>query len=205
MIDLKKLAKEQERLAKKVILRNEYESIRLIGGVDQSYKGAKIISAIVVCDFESLEIVERKFSVSNAPMPYIPGFLSYREMPAMLETYAKLENKPDLLIIDGNGILHPRRIGIASHVGVILDIPTIGVAKKLLCGEEKNGFVEIDGEKRAAIVSTKEHAKPIYVSPGHKITLKSSTEIALKLTRQPHKLPEPLYLAHRYADEAKEL
>ncbi len=205
MVDIKKLIKEQERLAKKVSLKNEYGSIKLIGGVDQSYKGDKIISALVVIDAQTLDIVEKVYAVSIAPLPYIPGFLSYREMPVILEAFAKLEKKPDLLMVDGNGILHPRRIGIACHIGIILDIPTVGVAKKLLCGKEKGDSVELDGEKRATIIRTKEHAKPLYVSPGHKISMKNAVDLVNTLVKLPHKLPEPIYLAHRYADELREI
>ncbi|MBI2650168.1 endonuclease V, partial [Candidatus Woesearchaeota archaeon] len=144
------------------------------------------------------------FAVAKAKVPYLKGFLAYREGPAISEAYSKLENKPDVVIFDGHGISHPRRIGMASHMGVLLEQASIGIAKQLLAGEVKGNKVYAGKEARAELVVTREHSKPVYVSPGHKISLKTSVEIVEKCMRFPHKLPEPLHLAHRYANEIRE-
>ncbi len=204
MIDFNKLKDEQLKLAKKVVLKDSFEKLEIIGGVDCAYNQNDVISAIVVCDYKTMEVKERAFAVVKADVPYVKGFLAYREGHAISEAYAKLENKPDVLIFDGNGILHPRRCGLASHMGILLDQPSIGIAKQLLVGEVKGNKVYVDDEARAELVATREHSKPIYVSPGHKITLKTSVEIVKSCLRFPHKLPEPLHLAHRYADEIRE-
>ncbi|HLC66084.1 MAG TPA: endonuclease V, partial [Candidatus Nanoarchaeia archaeon] len=115
MLNLRKLEEEQTRLSKKVVLKNEFEELTLIGGLDHSYFDQNVIAGIVVCKYPSLEIVERKFFVRPSKMPYIPGFLAYRAMPAAAEAYSQLDQKPHLMMIDGNGILHPRGCGIASH------------------------------------------------------------------------------------------
>ena len=204
MVDLDKLKEEQLKLAKKVILKDDFEKLELIGGVDQSFYKDEVISAIVVCDCKTMEVKEKVFAVVKAKVPYISGFMAYREGPAISEAYAKLQNKPDIMIVDGNGILHPRKIGIASHIGILLDQAAIGVAKQLLLGEVKNSKVYVDKEIRAELITTREHSKPIYVSPGHKITLKTSVEVVKSCIKFPHKLPEPLHLAHRYANEIRE-
>ena len=204
MIDFDKLKEEQLKLSKKVVTKDSFEKLELVGGVDCTYNQDEIISAIVVCDYKTMEVKERVFAVVKAKVPYVQGFLAYRECPAISEAYAKLQNRPNIMIIDGNGILHPRRCGLASHVGVLLDQPTIGIAKQLLVGEVKDKLVYVDKKARAELVTTKEHSKPVYVSPGHKISLKTSIEIVKKCLRFPHKLPEPLHLAHRYADEIRE-
>ena len=201
MADLNKLKEEQLKLAKKAILRDSFEKLDLIGGVDAAYSQDYVISAIVVCDYKTMQVKEKVFAVAKAKFPYIAGFLAYREGPSISEAYARLENKPDVLIFDGNGILHPRRCGLASHIGVLLDQASVGVAKQLLVGEVKGNVVYAEKEARAELVVTKEHSKPVYVSPGHKISLKTSVEIVKHCLRLPHKLPEPLHLAHRYADE----
>ena len=108
------------------------------------------------------------------------------------------------MIFDGNGILHPRKFGMASHMGVLLDITSIGIAKKLMIGDVKGNRVYVDKELRGEIIATREHSKPIYVSPGNKISLKTSVEIVKNCIKTPHKLPEPLHLAHRYANEIRE-
>jgi deoxyribonuclease V len=151
-----------------------------------------------------MEVVEQKYAVVDEKFPYIAGFLSYRESPAVIEAYSKLENIPDLLILEGSGILHQRKIGMASHVGLLIDKPTIGITKTLLCGEVKDGKVIVDKEVLGFELKTKEHGNPIYVSPGNKITLDKSLEIVKKLIKPPHKLPEPLHLAHRYANKIRE-
>ena len=121
------------------------------------------------------------------------------------EAFSKLKNKPDVLLVDGNGVLHPLRCGLASHLGVELDQPTVGVAKTRLLGEEDEaGNIKVGSEIIGAEFKAKEHAKPIYVSVGHKVCLETAINIVQKTTKQPHKLPEPLHLAHRLADKARQ-
>lgn len=202
-MDLRKLKEEQIKLAKKVIINDNFDKIEKIAGVDQTFLHGDAISGIVVCDYKDLKLIEKKYGVLKAKFPYVSGFLSYRESPTIIEAFNKLENKPDILIVDGNGILHPRRIGMASHVGILLDIPTIGVAKRLIAGEIKGGTIYMEKEARGYELITREHSRPIYISPGYKVSLKTSLEIIKKCLKPPHKLPEPLHLAHRYANKIK--
>jgi len=204
MLDLAKLKEEQIKLAKKVIVKNSFEKLELVAGVDCSYNQDGVIAAIAVCDYKTMQVREKVFAVKKSNIPYIAGFLAYREGPAISEAYTQLEQKPDVMIFDGNGILHPRRFGLASHMGVAFDIASIGIAKQLLVGEEKGDVVYIDKEARAAVVVTREKSKPVYVSSGHKISLKTSVEIVKKCMRFPHKLPEPLHLAHKYSNEIRD-
>ena len=142
VIDTKELVKIQGELAKGVITRDEFPEIRLIGGADQAFpRDNAVRSCVVVLDFENLKLVEKSLVEEVVDFPYLPGFLSFREGPPIIKAFKELKIKPDVLLVDGNGILHPRRIGLASHVGVRLNIPTIGVAKSLLCGEEKNNRI----------------------------------------------------------------
>ena len=204
MVDAEKLKEEQLRLAKKLILNNSFDKLELVAGVDQAYTEKEIISAIVVCDYRTMEVKERTFAIAKPKAPYLSGFLVYREGPAISEAYVKLKTVPDVMIFDGNGILHPRKLGMASHMGVLLDMPSIGVAKQLMIGDVKGNRVYVDKELRGEIITTREHSKPIYVSPGNKISLKTSVEIVKSCIKTPHKLPEPLHLAHRYANEIRE-
>ena len=202
--DVKKFEKEQLRLAKKVVTKDDFDKIELVAGVDQSFiDDNKIISAVVVCNYKTLKILEKQYAVVEARFPYISGYLSYRESPAVVEAFGRLKTKPDILMVDAHGICHPRRIGMASHVGLLLDIPTIGIAKSLMCGEVRDGKIYVDGEVRGIEIKTKEFANPIYVSPGHRISLKTAVEIVKDSIKLPHKYPEPLFLAHRYANELK--
>jgi deoxyribonuclease V len=202
-IDKEKLKKEQLEIAPKIITTDSFKKAELVAGCDIQHTDSKIVCAIVVCD-KNLEPVETQISVQDVNMQYVPGLLFYREGPVIIETFNKLENKPDVLICPFNGILHPRRIGAASQLGLILDVATIGVAKNLLCGKEQGNSVVMEKEVRANKVVTKEHAKPVYVSPGHKISLKKSVEIVKTNVIEPHKLPEPLHLAHKTASSEKD-
>jgi deoxyribonuclease V len=197
MVDISKLKEEQLKLAREVVLKDSFSKANLIGGCDQAFIGDDVVSAIVVCD-KDMKVVEKKYAVVKSTIPYIPGFLFYREGPAMVEAFNKIERKPDVLLVDGNGILHPRRFGMASQLGVLIDIPTIGIAKNLMMGEVREGKVYVDREIRGFELLTREYAKPLYVSPGHKISLGKSIEVVKSCLRHPHKLPEPLHLAHRY-------
>ena len=204
MMDIKKLRQEQLKLAKEVKLKDDFKltELVLIGGCDQAFIDDKIISAVVVLDYKKLKLVEWNYAVDKAPMPYIPGFLSYRESPVIVQAFNKLENKPQLLMVDGNGILHQRRIGIASHLGLLLDIPTIGIAKKLLLGKVDNGKVMVNDKLLGFEFKTRDVSKPIYISAGHRISLTTSLKIVKRCLKQ-HKLPEPVQLAHKFANNVK--
>ena len=197
------MRKEQLNLAKKIIIKDELNKIERVAGCDRAYFDNKIISAIVVCDYKSLMPIERKAAIKKAEMNYMPGYLAYREMPAIMRAFEKLTNKVDLLMVEAHGITHPRRIGMASHLGLVLDMPTIGVAKKLLCGEIKEDKVVIDKEIRGELLKTREHSKPLIISPGHRISLKTAVEVVKKCIKVPHKLPEPLYFAHKHANDVR--
>ena len=203
MIDFDALKKEQLKLAEKVITSDSIKNIKTIAGADQAYIGNKVISAIAVCDYKGLKLIEEKHAVVDAKIPYKSGFLFYRDGPAVMEAFNKLENKPDVLIVKANGILHPRRIGMASHLGILLDIATIGVTKNLMLGEVREKTIYVEKEARGYELITKEHARPIYISPGNKISLKTSLEIVKNSLRQPHKLPEPLHLAHKHGNKVR--
>ena len=204
MIDFEALKKEQLKLAGKVSIVDSVKNIKTIAGADQAYANGKVISAIAVCDYKSMGFIENKNAVVEAKIPYKSGFLFYKDGPAIIEAFNKLENKPDVLIVEANGILHPRRIGMASHVGILLDTATIGVTKALMLGQMRGNTIYADKEARGYGLITKEHANPIYISPGHNISLKTSLEVIKKCIRLPHKLPEPLHLARKYANKIRE-
>ena len=203
-MDLYELKKEQYKLAQKVILRDSFTKIKTIGGVDCAQTKNKLIACVVVCEFPSLNIIEKQTAVLSDPLPYKPGFLAYREMSAIIEAFNKLEQEPDLILVDGSGILHPRRLGMASHLGLALNKPTIGVTKKFFIGRTEKGKIYLDKDLAGFEVETREHANSLYVSPGHLVSLGTTLNIIQQCIKPPHKLPEPLHLAHRFAKKEME-
>jgi len=201
-MDLEQLKAEQLRLARKLVLRDDFSSIKTVAGCDVAYTGKHIICTVVVMDYETLKIREHKTKVGTSGFPYIPTFLSYREAPIMIDTYHELEVDPDVLLVDGHGIIHPRRMGLASHVGLSLDKASIGIAKNLLCGQVRDDRIYLDKDILGRILQTKDKAKPIFVSQGHKISISTAIEIVKKTLRD-HKLPEPLHQAHKLANRVK--
>lgn len=204
-IDLKKLVDEQKKLAKLVKLKDgmDFSVIRSLAGCANSFVGNKIISSIVVCD-TNFEVLEQNYAERKAEFPYIAGFRAYRELPAMIDCFNKLQEIPDVLFIEGHGIAHPQRLGIASHFGIAIEKSTIGIAQRLLAGEVKNDKIILDGKEVGFCFVTKEGSNPIYISPGHMVSLKSSLELSKNFLKSPHKLPEPLVMARRYADKIRE-
>ncbi len=177
------------------------DKIKTIAGFDAAFFGDKAVCAAVVLDFKTMAVIESKCLLAKAEIPYIPGFLAFREGNAIMQAYYDLEHDPDVLMVDGHGIAHPMRAGLACYVGVEAAKPCIGVAKKLLIGEVVDDNVMIGNEIRGKLVKTKEHAKPVIVSPGHLISVETAAEIARKCIVYPHKLPEPLHQAHRLAEK----
>lgn len=195
----------QQRLRSMVVIKPLHKKVRTIGGVDAAVgkKEKKIYAAVLVFSYPELELIEEATARGDAVFPYIPGLLTFREGPAIIDAYRKLSKKPALLVFDGQGIAHPRRFGIASHIGVLLDLPTIGCAKSRLVGEyqepgpKKGDFSPLlyEGEEVGAVLRTKDGVKPVFVSPGHRIDLKSSREMILSMCRG-YRLPQPTRLAH---------
>jgi len=195
----------QMKLAAKVSKVNEITCPRFIAGVDISaHKAQKMATgAVVVLSYPDLRLVETEIVNEELNFPYIPGLLSFREAPLVLAACEKLAVTPDLILVDGQGIAHPRRMGLASHLGLFLDTPTIGCAKSRLCGSHKELGTEpvscadlIDGgEVIGAVLRTKLGTNPIYVSIGHKIDLQTAIHWALECCRG-YRVPEPTRLAH---------
>ncbi len=203
-IDIKKLEDEQKKLAKLVSEKDmmNFEDAQFIAGIDAITAGKDIIASAVTIT-PDLEIVEQKFTIKRAAFPYLPGFLAYRELPALISTYRKLETKPDVIFVSGHGLSHPRSCGLASHFGIAIESATIGIAKSLLVGEQKGDKVYINGKEKGRLVETKKGSKPIVVSVGHGMSLKTAVKLTEKFSREPHKFPEPLTLAHKYANKIK--
>ena len=210
----------QEEIAARAIITDgpELDELHVVAGVDQSFIDADtgnenshelLISAIIVLDYPSLQFVECSSSLMPVEFPYIPGLLAFREAPAILKAFQALRTKPYLLVVDGGGINHPRYAGLATHVGVLLDIPTIGVTKSLLCGDGKPPISE--GEAQVITYhdkavgyyfKSKAACKPIIIAPGHKVSLETSLKL-IKSCLHLHKLPEPTRMAHLYANKLK--
>ena len=203
-MDIERLKEEQMAAAKKVITDDRVGKVKLIGGCDCAYHEDVVIAAVVVCD-ENLNVLEKQTATVKSDFPYMPGLLYYREGKAIQEAFDKLDKKPDVLLVDGNGVLHPLRCGIASHLGVELNVPTVGVAKARLLGEEDEvGNIKVGKEILGVEYKAKDHSKPLYISIGHMVSLEAALRIVEKATKPPHKLPEPLHVAHRIADKARE-
>ena len=203
-MNIKALKQEQLELAKHIVINNKLTKVKLVAGCDViGTADDTLICCIALVDYKTLKLVDSVVTTAKAPIKYIPGFLGFREGPIIVNTFISLKQKPDVLLVKGHGIAHPRKMGIASQLGLQLDTPTIGVATKLLTGKTKDGKIVIEGKVRGAEVHTKEYAKPIYVSPGHLVSLAKSIEIVKNTTKQPHKLPEPIFIAHKLAKKFK--
>ena len=204
-VSLKQAREIQLSLAGKVVTKNEGINLRLVAGVDISSPDSQGVArgAVVVLSYPGLDIKEVKTAESRVSLPYIPGLLSFRECPLILDACEKLCDTPDLVLVDGQGVAHPRRLGLASHLGLFLDVPTIGCAKSILCGkheplgEEPGSHAELvdNGDVIGAALRTKVHVKPIYVSIGHKIDLASALHWVTNCCRG-YRLPEPTRMAH---------
>jgi len=183
--------------------------ITRVGGVDASYCRESITAAAVVLDYATQELIEQATAQLPPSFPYIPGLLSFREAPAVLEVLGKLSCLPEVLIVDGHGYAHPRRFGLACHLGVLLDLPTIGCAKSVLVGEHaaldevvgSNAELSEEGEIIGLALRTRAKVKPVYISIGHRVDLDSARRIVLACTRG-FRLPEPCRRAHRLATQA---
>jgi deoxyribonuclease V len=204
-VTYKEAVKIQKELKDKVILKKIDKRIKYVAGLDVSYaRGSNIMWAgVVVLDFPSLNKAEEIWSQKKVSFPYIPGLLSFREVPALIDALRKMEIEPDLIFCDGQGIAHPRGLGLASHLGILLKKPTIGCAKSLLVGtynqvgEHKGNYTYLIYQNRVigAVVRTRSKVKPIFISPGYGIMLNDCIRFVLE-SCSTYRIPEPTRQAH---------
>ena len=198
----------QQQLRHLVTLSDQFDGVELVAGVDVGFeeKGKITRAAIAVLDFPALNMIEHSIARLPTGFPYVPGLLSFREIPAVLKALEGLTRLPDLLLCDGQGIAHPRRFGIACHLGILTGIPAIGVAKSRLIGSHdplgttKGEWVPLQdkGECIGAVLRTRTNVNPLYISPGHKICLETAIEYVLACTTR-YRLPETTRQAHKLA------
>jgi deoxyribonuclease V len=198
----------QLELAARVVTEDAFGQVHTVAGVDVGFEGGNRIAraAVAVLSFPDLELIEHAIVRRPVDFPYVPGYLSFREIPAALEALERLDRQPDLILCDGQGRAHPRRFGLASHLGLCLDRPTIGVAKSRLIGEYREpGYrrgshtpLRDDGEVIGAVLRTRTRVKPLFVSIGHRISLASAVDYTLRCCTR-YKLPETTRWAHRLA------
>lgn len=205
----------QRELSKKVIRKNVYKKIHTVAGADLAIlkEQKKLLCGIIVFSYPDLKVIEKVHTIADEKFPYIPGLLAFREGPAIIETFKKIKKKPDMIIIDGQGLAHPRSFGIACHVGVLLNIPAIGVAKKKLFGEYtepgklRGDWKELkdknSNETIGAVLRTKDNVKPVFVSIGNKIDLVSTVRLVLNCSRG-YRIPEPTRQADKFVAQLKQ-
>jgi deoxyribonuclease V len=198
----------QEKLRGRVVACDEFDAIRHVAGIDVGFgnDGRTARAAVVVLSFPDLVLRNQAVAQRRVGFPYVPGYLSFREIPVVLAALKKLRVKPDLLLCDGQGYAHPRRFGLSCHLGVLTGIPSIGVAKSRLIGEHravaraKGSWTALrDGEEIiGAVLRTRTGVKPLYISVGHRICLGTAVDIVLRCTTR-YRLPETTRAAHRLA------
>ncbi|WP_414512634.1 deoxyribonuclease V [Nostoc sp. PCC 9305] len=201
----------QETLRDRVITEDRLqEPIQYVAGVDMGFEADGTISraAVAVLSFPDLQVIETSLAHRPTTFPYVPGFLSFREIPAVLDALEKIKTTPDIILCDGQGIAHPRRLGIASHLGLLIDMPTIGVAKSRLIGKheelaETKGSTQpliYNGETIGAVLRSRTGVKPLYISSGHRISLPTAIDYVLRCTPK-YRLPETTRIADKLASD----
>jgi deoxyribonuclease V len=206
---IEKAHQAQIALSRKIVFENRIpREIKHIAGVDVAYVNGFSIAAVTVLNFKTLKLEEAQTLIRKTSFPYIPTLLSFREISPVLQCIRKLHASPDVFLADGHGYAHPYRCGFASHLGLVLRKPTIGVAKSILVGEverqtnENVAWIRDDGEIIGAEIKATPNAKPVYVSVGHMISLKTAIRIVKHCTIENH-IPQPLLLAHKAANAEK--
>lgn len=208
-VSVEEAIKIQEDLAKRLCLR-KMDRVEKIAAIDVAYRENQAIAGVLVFNYPELKLVEEVLASSPTLFPYIPGFLAFREGPVVIQALGKIKEKVDLLMFDGQGIAHPRKMGIATHLGIYLNMSSLGCAKSKLTGE----YLPPDDEKGAKqplyreneligwVVRTKTHTRPVFVSPGNLIDFEGAVEIVLNCSRG-YRIPEPLRLAHIFVNKNK--
>jgi len=203
-VDYNELKEIEKKILKGIKLQNSFTNPKTIAAFDIAYTEKNYYCVAIVLDLETGKELEKKEVIGEEIIPYSPNMATFREGPVILQTYRSLEIKPDILIVKGMGAINPKRVGLASYVGVLSNKACIGVGKELLYGQLEEENIIFNNEKKGIAIRAKEFANPVYVSPGHGIDLQTSIEIIKKLVDPNYKLPLPLHLAHKYVNKLKE-
>lgn len=204
-LDIEAIKREQLKIAKNIILKDsmDFSLVSRFGAIENVLVGNQIVSTVIVCDKE-FNVLEQQYFLDKLRFPYLNEFRSYRELPSMIEAFNKLAEKPDVMFIKGHGITHPR-LGLASHFALITNTPTIGITENLFeCDKIEGENILKENKKVGMLLQTKEKANPIYISPGSNLTITSAYNLVRNTVTPPHKLPQPLHLAHKYAKQVKD-
>jgi len=204
-IDIESLKKEQIKLNKEIVLKDsqDFSLATRFAAIENILVKNNIVSGVIVCD-KDFNILEQQYFLDKIKFPYLHEFRSYRELPAMLEAFNKLNEKPDIVFVHGHGLTHPR-LGLASHFSLIAGVPTISIADTLFEGDnvEADNVVR-QGKTIGRVLQTKDKANPLYISVGNGISIDTCYKLAKQFINPPHKLPEPLHLAHKYVKSVKD-
>lgn len=200
----------QENLASQVRLERMPEAIDLVAGADAAFCQGQVLAVVVVVKLPELSVVEESWARVPLRFPYVPGLLSFREGPALIAAFRRLKTRPQAVIFDGQGIAHPRRLGLAAHLGLWLGLPSVGCAKSLLCGQfsppgPRRGDgspLVYQGRQVGVVLRTRDGIKPVFVSPGHLADIESAAQLVLSCAKR-YRLPEPTRLADILADRLK--
>ncbi len=213
-VDYKEAVEIQERLKKQIILKRSFRNLndKLIAGADVSYskESGRFYAGVIVFELETMQKIEEATASGKVSFPYIPGLLSFRESPILLRAFSKIKREPDIVMLDAQGIAHPRGIGLASHMGLLLDKPSIGCAKTRLIGAYNEMGKEaglsspllIKDKIVGTVLRTKKNVRPVFVSPGHKIDLAASVDLVLKSCRG-YRIPEPTRQSHNLVNRIR--
>jgi deoxyribonuclease V len=202
----------QRELAAEVDVSSPLPPWKTVAAVDGSYDrgGSVMYGAIVLVDAESFALIERVGIAAPLTFPYVPGLLSFREAPVLIEAFSRLNHRPDVILCDAQGLAHPRRLGLACHLGLWLDVPTIGCAKSRLCGTfdelgpkrgDRSALVDQD-DVVGAVVRTRDRVAPVFVSPGHRCDLEGAVSVVMATTRK-YRLPVPARMAHEHVNDVR--
>lgn len=202
-VSTKEAREIQLRLRDRLIMGQPLKNIRKVAAADVSFAGDMLYGVVAVFSYPGLELIEKKVAKGRAKFPYVPTFLTFREGPILIKAFSKIKNEPDVILFDGQGAAHPLRMGEACHLGILLDRPSIGCAKSRLFGlykepkQKKGSYSNLfaDGGIVGVALRTRDNTRPIFVSPGFKIDLKSSIEIVLGCTTK-YRIPDPLRFVH---------
>lgn len=208
--NIQKAREMQERMRSRVRITTYRGTPRFIAGVDAAFTEDRVAAAACLYSFPDLTCLERAADIQELRFPYVPGYLAFREGPAIIAAIKNLARKPDLILVDGQGIAHPRGFGIACHIGVLLDIPTIGCAKTRLVGDcrepgiRKGSWSDLtyEGAVVGAVLRTRHGVRPLFISPGHRIDAESAVSFVLSCIGK-YRIPEPLRCADAYSRSMK--